>query len=235
MVDDTRGKHDEGKLLYCSFCGKSQHEVRKLIAGPSVFVCDECVELCNDIIREELEEKQERSRDKLPRPAEIKKVLDDYVIGQERAKKILSVAVYLVVALALGPTFNVLGLGAGTVENHCSHLEDWDVNLVDTGAATQTGGRIRRLQPFLQDDIHQPVDQCHICPRPVAQMQGSIVRQVNPPWIRDHQLDPSAQDCLPDHRAKNRMLFRCVRSDHQHGCCLIGNIVHRIRHGTRAK
>ena len=65
MVDDTRGKHDEGKLLYCSFCGKSQHEVRKLIAGPSVFVCDECVELCNDIIREELEEKQERSRDKL--------------------------------------------------------------------------------------------------------------------------------------------------------------------------
>jgi ATP-dependent Clp protease ATP-binding subunit ClpX len=94
MVDDTRGKHDEGKLLYCSFCGKSQHEVRKLIAGPSVFVCDECVELCNDIIREELEEKQERSRDKLPRPAEIKKVLDDYVIGQERAKKILSVAVY---------------------------------------------------------------------------------------------------------------------------------------------
>ena len=94
MVDDTRGKHDEGKLLYCSFCGKSQHEVRKLIAGPSVFVCDECVELCNDIIREELEEKQERSRDKLPRPQEIKKVLDEYVIGQERAKKILSVAVY---------------------------------------------------------------------------------------------------------------------------------------------
>jgi len=94
MVDDTRGKHDEGKLLYCSFCGKSQHEVRKLIAGPSVFVCDECVELCNDIIREELEEKQERSREKLPRPHEIKKTLDEYVIGQERAKKILSVAVY---------------------------------------------------------------------------------------------------------------------------------------------
>ena len=94
MVDDTRGKHDEGKLLYCSFCGKSQHEVRKLIAGPSVFVCDECVELCNDIIREELEEKQERSRDKLPRTHEIKEVLDEYVIGQDRAKKILSVAVY---------------------------------------------------------------------------------------------------------------------------------------------
>jgi len=56
MADDSRSKHDDGKLLYCSFCGKSQHEVRKLIAGPSVFVCDECVELCNDIIREELEE-----------------------------------------------------------------------------------------------------------------------------------------------------------------------------------
>ena len=94
MSDDTRGRGDDGKLLYCSFCGKSQHEVRKLIAGPSVFVCDECVELCNDIIREELEDKAERARDKLPKPQEIKTVLDEYVIGQESAKKILSVAVY---------------------------------------------------------------------------------------------------------------------------------------------
>ncbi len=94
MSDDTRGRGDDGKLLYCSFCGKSQHEVRKLIAGPSVFVCDECVELCNDIIREELEDKAERARDKLPKPHEIKTVLDEYVIGQERAKKTLSVAVY---------------------------------------------------------------------------------------------------------------------------------------------
>jgi len=94
MADESRGKHDDGKLLYCSFCGKSQHEVRKLIAGPSVFVCDECVELCNDIIREELEEKAEKTREKLPKPHEIKHVLDEYVIGQERAKKVLSVAVY---------------------------------------------------------------------------------------------------------------------------------------------
>ncbi|MFT3904930.1 MAG: ATP-dependent Clp protease ATP-binding subunit ClpX [Steroidobacteraceae bacterium] len=94
MSDDSRGRTDDGKLLYCSFCGKSQHEVRKLIAGPSVFVCDECVELCNDIIREELEDRTEKSRDKLPKPQEIRHVLDEYVIGQERAKKVLSVAVY---------------------------------------------------------------------------------------------------------------------------------------------
>jgi len=94
MAEDTRGKGEDGKLLYCSFCGKSQHEVRKLIAGPSVYVCDECVELCNDIIREEMQEQSQTSRSKLPRPQEIKTVLDQYVIGQERAKKILSVAVY---------------------------------------------------------------------------------------------------------------------------------------------
>ena len=94
MSEDSRGKSDDGKLLYCSFCGKSQHEVRKLIAGPSVFICDECVELCNDIIREELDERAERGRDKLPKPAEIKKVLDEYVIGQQSAKKVLAVAVY---------------------------------------------------------------------------------------------------------------------------------------------
>ena len=94
MSNDRNGKGDDGKLLYCSFCGKSQHEVRKLIAGPSVFVCDECVELCNDIIREEMQEKAAAGGSKLPKPQEIKQVLDEYVIGQERAKKVLSVAVY---------------------------------------------------------------------------------------------------------------------------------------------
>lgn len=94
MSDEKHGKDGSGKLLYCSFCGKSQHEVRKLIAGPAVFVCDECVELCNDIIREELQENVASGVDKLPKPKEIKAVLDEYVIGQEKAKRILSVAVY---------------------------------------------------------------------------------------------------------------------------------------------
>ncbi|MGI9322525.1 MAG: ATP-dependent Clp protease ATP-binding subunit ClpX [Pseudomonadales bacterium] len=82
-------------MLHCNFCGKSQHEVRKLIAGPSVYVCDECVDLCNDIIREETHEGgSESEARKLPTPVEIKSILDDYVIGQDRAKKVLAVAVY---------------------------------------------------------------------------------------------------------------------------------------------
>lgn len=96
MSDNKHGKSGENdRLLYCSFCGKSQHEVRKLIAGPSVFICDECVELCNDIIREEIQEKSAAGQgNALPAPREIRKILDEYVIGQDQAKKILAVAVY---------------------------------------------------------------------------------------------------------------------------------------------
>ena len=96
MSDGKNSKGgDSDRLLYCSFCGKSQHEVRKLIAGPSVFICDECVELCNDIIREEIQDKSAGSGgSKLPIPHEIRDILDEYVIGQSHAKKILAVAVY---------------------------------------------------------------------------------------------------------------------------------------------
>ena len=90
---DKKGTSAE-KVLYCSFCGKSQHEVRKLIAGPTVFICDECVELCMDIIREEHKIAFVKSKDGVPTPKEIREVLDDYVIGQNQAKKVLSVAVH---------------------------------------------------------------------------------------------------------------------------------------------
>ena len=94
-MTDKGGLSDSGKLLFCSFCGKNQNEVRRLIAGPSVYICDECVDLCNDIISEEAQTNDsESSSDKLPVPLEIKSILDDYVIGQEKAKRILSVAVY---------------------------------------------------------------------------------------------------------------------------------------------
>ena len=93
MADDTtEDSNKDGKLLYCSFCNKSQHQVRKLIAGPLVFICDECVELCNDIILEEVQKLESSSSlsSDLPKPKEIKETLNQYVIGQDRAKKNIS-------------------------------------------------------------------------------------------------------------------------------------------------
>ena len=93
-MDEQKNEGGKKTTLYCSFCGKSQHEVKKLIAGPTVFICDECVELCMDIIKEEHQSSITKSKEGIPSPAEICKILDDYVIGQRKAKRVLSVAVH---------------------------------------------------------------------------------------------------------------------------------------------
>src|SRR5580700_4276580 len=143
MTEDSRNRHDDGKLLYCSFCGKSQHEVRKLIAGPSVFVCDECVELCNDIIREELEDRAERARDKLPKPHETKKVLSVAVYnhykrlqtrtGSARAKEEVEIAKSNI--LLIGPT----GCGKTLLAETLARLLNVPFTIADATTLTEAG------------------------------------------------------------------------------------------------
>ncbi|MGD8407507.1 MAG: ATP-dependent Clp protease ATP-binding subunit ClpX [Thiohalophilus sp.] len=136
MSDDKSNSGDNGKLLYCSFCGKSQHEVRKLIAGPSVFVCDECVELCNDIIREEVQEQSGSvTGSKLPTPHEIREKLDEYVIGQERGQKKDDVELAKSNILLIGPT----GCGKTLLAETLARLLNVPFTIADATTLTEAG------------------------------------------------------------------------------------------------
>src|SRR5256885_6850390 len=167
MANKTSGD----KLLYCSFCGKSQHEVRKLIAGPSVFICDECIELCNDIIREEgaTSDTARADKNKLPTPHEIRQILDQYVIGQDLAKKILSVAVYnhykrLDTAvkendvelaksniLLIGPT----GSGKTPLAQTLARLLDVPVVIADAATPTEAGHVCEDLENIIPKPLQK--------------------------------------------------------------------------------
>jgi len=174
MTDERQGRSgDNSKVLYCSFCGKSQHEVRKLIAGPSVFICDECVELCNDIIREELEEKASAARSHLPKPREILEVLDQYVVGQPRAKKTLSVAVYnhykrIELAksniLLIGPT----GSGKTLLAETLARLLNVPFTIADATTLTEAG--------YVGEDVENIIQKLlQKCDYDVEKAQSGIV------------------------------------------------------------
>jgi ATP-dependent Clp protease ATP-binding subunit ClpX len=132
----TRKFNDKANMLVCSFCGKAQNEVRKLIAGPTVYICDECVELCNDIITEEyeVEDSLEEKRQRLPKPTEIKKILDEYVIGQERAKKIL-VELQKSNIILLGPT----GSGKTLLAQTLARILNVPFTIADATTLTEAG------------------------------------------------------------------------------------------------
>src|SRR6202795_973019 len=184
MAEKTTGD----KLLYCSFCGKSQHEVRKLIAGPSVFICDECIELCNDIIREETqgEHGTKGAKSDLPVPHEIREILDQYVIGQDLAKKILSVAVYnhykrlknisknddVELAksniLLVGPT----GSGKTLLAQTLARLLNVPFVMADATTLTEAGYVGEDVENIIQKLLQKcdyDVEQSHMCADPLGQ------------------------------------------------------------------
>jgi len=134
-MSDQENKSSDGKILYCSFCGKSQHEVRKLIAGPSVYVCDECVELCNDIIREELEDAGSKDRENLPNPREIHEFLNEFVIGQEHSNRKDEVELAKSNILLIGPT----GSGKTLLAETLARMLDVPFTIADATTLTEAG------------------------------------------------------------------------------------------------